>query len=437
MAREARSGLFAAANSFSRVVWKATFFTGEISRCARQNPPRARAGMSGKPPTFPPAKDAADELFVSSDARASEEVERVTAGVELEREASARAASGGDSAILPRLLDASGVLQDAASAIIDDTFNRCFAFTDRPPWNWNFYLFPLWCMGVVLRYGVLFPVRLVFIVTATLAFLACFTVVHATVPGKLRSRLERGLVHLYAACYVISWTGVIRHHGPKPTRRPGHVYVANHTSIIDYIILTSVSPFSSIAQQNKGWVGLIQNTAMDAIDCIRFNRTESKDREMVQRRLREHVASDDRLPLLIFPEGTCVNNEYCVMFKRGAFDLGCKVCPIAIKYNKIFAETFWHSRRQSFTQHLLGLMTSWAVVADVWYLEPQEQQPGEDGIQFANRVRELICQTAGIKPVPWDGMLKYYRPSPRICEKRRAEIASGLVQLLPPGKKGE
>ena len=68
-----------------------------------------------------------------------------------------------------------------------------------------------------------------------------------------------------------------------------------------------VTPFSSIAQQNKGWVGFIQNTAMDAIHCIRFNRTESKDREMVQRRLREHVANPDRLPLLIFPEGTCVN----------------------------------------------------------------------------------------------------------------------------------
>ena len=79
---------------------------------------------------------------------------------------------------------------------------------------------------------------------------------------------------------------------------------------------------------------------MEAIHCIRFNRTESKDREMVQRRLREHVADPERLPLLIFPEGTCVNNEYCVMFKKGAFDLGCKVCPIAIKYNKIFAETF-------------------------------------------------------------------------------------------------
>jgi hypothetical protein len=28
---------------------------------------------------------------------------------------------------------------------------------------------------------------------------------------------------------------------------------------------------------------LIQNTAMDAIDCIRFDRAESKDREMVVR----------------------------------------------------------------------------------------------------------------------------------------------------------
>ena len=373
-----------------------------------------------------------DELFSSADARGGSEVERVTAGLELEREASRR----GDKDILPRLLDASGVLQDAASAIIDDTFNKCFTFTERPAWNWNFYLFPMWVCGVAIRYGVLFPLRLVFIVTSTVIFLLTFTAAHSLAPnaGNFRVKLERFLVHTYAGCHVVSWTGVIRHHGPKPTNRPGHIFVANHTSIIDYIILTSVSPFSSIAQQNKGWVGLIQNTAMDAIDCIRFNRTESKDREMVQRRLREHVADNERLPLLIFPEGTCVNNEYCVMFKRGAFDLGCKVCPIAIKYNKIFAETFWHSRRQSFTQHLMSLMTSWAVVADVWYLEPQEMRDDEDPIAFANRVRALICDQAGIKPVPWDGMLKYYRPSPRMCEKRRAEIAASFESLLS-GKK--
>ncbi len=52
------------------------------------------------------------------------------------------------------------------------------------------------------------------------------------------------------------------------------------------------------------------------------------------------------------------------------------VCPIAIKYNKIFVDAFWNSRRQSFTQHLLKLMTSWAVVCDVYFLEPQRQRPG-------------------------------------------------------------
>ena len=45
-------------------------------------------------------------------------------------------------------------------------------------WNWNFYLFPLWCFGVVLRYCVLFPIRLTFIVLANLLFFSSFGVVH-------------------------------------------------------------------------------------------------------------------------------------------------------------------------------------------------------------------------------------------------------------------
>ena len=69
--------------------------------------------------------------------------------------------------------------------------------------------------------------------------------------------------------------------------------------------------------------------------------------------MKEHVAQPDSTPLLIFPEGTCVNNEYCVMFKRGAFDLDAVVCPVAIKYNKIFVDAFWNSKRQSFTAHLV------------------------------------------------------------------------------------
>lgn len=42
-----------------------------------------------------------------------------------------------------------------------DSFTRCFKSNPPEPWNWNVYLFPLWCLGVAVRYGFLFPLRLV------------------------------------------------------------------------------------------------------------------------------------------------------------------------------------------------------------------------------------------------------------------------------------
>jgi hypothetical protein len=41
-----------------------------------------------------------------------------------------------------------------------DSFTRCFKSNPPEPWNWNVYLFPLWCFGVVVRYFILFPGRL-------------------------------------------------------------------------------------------------------------------------------------------------------------------------------------------------------------------------------------------------------------------------------------
>lgn len=57
------------------------------------------------------------------------------------------------------LLDCGDTLNAAAAAIVDDTFTKCFKSNAPDPWNWNVYLFPLWCAGVVVRYGILFPIR--------------------------------------------------------------------------------------------------------------------------------------------------------------------------------------------------------------------------------------------------------------------------------------
>ncbi|URE06430.1 acyltransferase, partial [Musa troglodytarum] len=318
------------------------------------------------------------------------------------------------------LLDISPTLKEAAGAIVDDSFTRCFKSNPPEPWNWNVYLFPLWCLGVVIRYGILFPLRVTILAAGWIAFFSAFLPVHFLLGdhNKLRQKVERKLVEMICSVFVASWTGVIKYHGPRPSIRPQQVFVANHTSMIDFIILEQMTAFAVIMQKHPGWVGFIQKTILESVGCIWFNRTESKDREIVARKLREHTQGVDKNPVLIFPEGTCVNNHYTVMFKKGAFELGCAVCPVAIKYNKIFVDAFWNSKKQSFTMHLVQLMTSWAVVCDVWYLEPQYMRPGETAIEFAERVRDMISVRAGLKKVPWDGYLKYFRPSPKLIERK-------------------
>ena len=53
--------------------------------------------------------------------------------------------------------------------------------------------------------------------------------------------------------------------------------------------------------------------------------------------------------------------------------------------------------------HQVSLMTSWALVGDVWFLEPQKRLEGESAIDFAGRVQAMIAARAKLQIVPWDG----------------------------------
>jgi hypothetical protein len=63
------------------------------------------------------------------------------------------------------------------------------------------------------------------------------------------------------------------------------------------------------------------------------------------------------------------------------------------------------------------LMTSWALVADVYFLPPQNIRPDETAVQFAERVQLMIAGAAKLRPVPWDGYLKYYSLAEKVCCK--------------------
>eukprot|EP01136_Pigoraptor_vietnamica_P006670 Opistho-1_new@39864 len=333
-------------------------------------------------------------------------------------------------------LDLAPFARNAIESIVQDSFTRCFESRPSHPWNWNFYLMPLYVIGVFVRYCILFPLRLVCVL---LGFLLFALMMVSTIPMSptARDRWQKRAIRMLAVCFIMSWTGVIKYHGVCPPRRPNQVFVANHSSLIDVVVLMGERPYSLVGQKHGGVIGFFQDYVLASMNCLWFDRMEANDRVAVARRIKEHISNPANPPLIIFPEGTCVNNEYVVMFKRGAFDLNATVMPIAIKYNKIFVDAFWNSRRQSFPQHLFRLMTSWCVVCDVWYMEPQNKLPDETPIQFANRTKDMIAQQAGLVSVPWDGYLKYFQPNIREKEARQRIFAQAVLMRFPALGEGD
>ena len=387
------------------------------------------------PPAAPPAAASSPGPGTLGEDDVEPSRERIDALYELaEEERLAAAGRQARGRALPDLLNIAGVLTDGASAMVDDSFLKCFQTNHADPWNWNAYLWPAWAVGNVLRHLVLFPLRLALLLASLAGFFAVFFAAKALLPeGPGKLRVQRRLVRFMCGMFVASWTGVVRFHGATPSGGAGRVWVANHTSMIDYIVLSSHSTFAVIMQLQGGWVGFLMKHVLDVLGCVWFDRTDAKDRHVVFSRMHAHVHDPHTTPLLVFPEGTCVNNEYCVMFKRGAFELGATVHPVAIKYNKIFVDAFWNSKRHSFTAYLVRLMTSWAVVADVYFLEPQARRAGEPADAFASRVQAMIAARAGLRVVPWDGYLKYYflgERHPHLIEKRRKVWAEHVAKHL-------
>ena len=321
-------------------------------------------------------------------------------------------------------------ISHAVNTVIQDDFSRCFQSAHTRSWNWNFYLWPLWAMGVIVRYCILFPLRTLCLITGALIWLFNLALIKTVVPHSKRTEWERWNIRFFCSAFVLSWTGVIRYHGTIAQHRPNQVYVANHTSLIDIVVLMQEHTYSLVGQRQQGFVGFMQRNVLSCLNNCFFDRAEADDRSAAARRIKQHIQSTDNNRLLIFPEGTCVNNEYIVQFKQGAFDMGnAEIIPIAIKYNKIFVDAFWNSRAQAFPMHLLTLMCSWAVVCDVWYLSPQRRREaeGETAIEFSERVKRMIGERAGLKNVSWDGYLKHFRPSARYVKEQQARVASAMM----------
>mmetsp|Transcript_561 Transcript_561/g.1911 ORF Transcript_561/g.1911 Transcript_561/m.1911 type:complete len:459 (-) Transcript_561:52-1428(-) len=321
-----------------------------------------------------------------------------------------------------------GAMED----VVSDSFNKCFESHMPPPWNWNIYLFPAWLLGAMFRYLVMFPVRVMVVVGSTLTFLAISTLARAALKKDERKALQIDsfLMWYLANAWIMAWGGVIRYEGRIPEREAKQIYVANHTSIIDVVVLLGAQNFAVVGQHHPRPLGFFQDVVLKCLNCIWFDRKEVKDRSLVRKRIQDHVNRADIAPLLIFPEGTCVNNRYTVMFKKGAFELDADVIPIALSYNNIFVDAFWDTRNVSFLKHMFNLFTSWALICDVTFLPRQRRREDESAFDFAKRVQMLISDTARLEMTEFDGYFKHIRANDKFKKQRQVETAKAMKRAL-------
>ncbi|XP_042107529.1 glycerol-3-phosphate acyltransferase 3 isoform X2 [Ovis aries] len=298
-------------------------------------------------------------------------------------------------------------------AIVEDEVTQRFSSEELVSWN------------LLTRTNVNFQLTLAFIGISLF-------VIGTTLVGQLpRNRLKNllsELVHLTCCRICVrALSGTIHYHNRQYRPQKGGICVANHTSPIDVLILTTDGCYTMVGQVHGGLMGIIQRAMVKACPHVWFERSEMKDRHLVIKRLKEHIAHKKELPILIFPEGTCINNTSVMMFKKGSFEIGGTIHPVAIKYNPQFGDAFWNSSKYNIVSYLLRVMTSWAIVCDVWYMPPMTREEGEDAVQFANRVKSAIAVQGGLTELPWDGGLKRAKVKDAFKEEQQKNYSKMIV----------
>ncbi|PBC31406.1 glycerol-3-phosphate acyltransferase 3-like isoform X1 [Apis cerana] len=254
---------------------------------------------------------------------------------------------------------------------------------------------------------------------------ACTAVVGYVPEGSFKRWLNYKVSIMCFGVLSSALSSVITYHNPENRPIRG-ICVANHTSPIDVLVLMCDNCYSLIGQRHGGFLGILQRALARASPHIWFERCEVKDREAVTKRLKKHISDPTNPPILIFPEGTCINNTSVMQFKKGSFEVGGVIYPVAIKYDPRFGDAFWNSSRYSMIQYLYMTMSSWAIVCDVWYLPPMYRNEGESAIDFANRVKSVIARQGGLVDLQWDGQLKRTKPKKEWREKQQEEFSKRL-----------
>merc|ERR1712223_1940547 len=148
----------------------------------------------------------------------------------------------------------------------------------------NLKLTTIWILGFFVRYCILLPGRICILLVGLLWMAMGMTFVGGLRDGEFKRWLH---YQVYTVSFQILGgvlSAVITYHNPENRPKQG-ICVANHTSPIDVLVLACDNAYALIGQSHSGFLGRMETILSKASSHIWFDRSESKDRALVAKRL--------------------------------------------------------------------------------------------------------------------------------------------------------
>ena len=285
-----------------------------------------------------------------------------------------------------------------AQSLEKDIFTECF----RSNKQFKDYNMSIIILSFFIRYFIWLPIKVsIFLIAFTI--LSIFFII---VNWFNLACFVDWIFFFYMKLFAFVLGIRARHFGIKKKMSEPCIYVCNHTSFLDFIVLSSYKFHHAVISENHGGLfGFLFKFIISKNGSICFKRSDKKDKSTIKQRIYNHIKKC-KAPMLIFPEGTCVNNKHTVLFQKGAFELDTFIVPVALKYKKLLMDPYWNRRKHNFVSHIFYLITRWRIDVEVHWTSPVKLNMGENPTAFSHRVKKLISEKADLINTPWNGYFK-------------------------------
>ncbi|OQS54510.1 agpat9 [Ecytonucleospora hepatopenaei] len=285
---------------------------------------------------------------------------------------------------------------------VESLENDMFSAGFRSNKQYDNYHILITILSIFIRFFILLPLKLIIFIVCFILCAFVFTISNYLKITWLSNLLFFAFMKLFK--FVLGIRS--RNFGRKIKSKKPHIYVCNHTSFLDFLVLSSYKFHHAVISENHGGMfGFLFKYIISKNGSICFKRSDKKDKNTVKIRIQKHL-KNGQAPMIIFPEGTCVNNNYSVLFQKGAFEFGVDVYPVALKYKKVLMDPYWNRKKHGFIQHILYLITRWRIDVDVFWMPETSIAKGECASDFSHRVKSMISEKAKLINTPWNGYFK-------------------------------